>query len=170
MPIKDPLRVPAAMQARYNQIVQITEGVCNEHLTPDHADLSRKMAAALARKRPSPLASGRPNSWACGIVYVLGQVNFLFDKANTPYLRADELCMAFGLAASTGSAMAKRIRDLLKIDYFSHEWMLPERQRTSSGAWLIMVNGLIVDARQLPRELQEIAFAKGLIPYIPDDQ
>ena len=35
-------------------------------------------------------------------------------------------------------------------------------------AWMIMVNGLIVDARYLPREIQEVACRKGLIPYVPD--
>jgi hypothetical protein len=29
------------------------------------------------------------------------------------------------------------------------------------------VNGLIVDARYVPRQIQEEAFRKGLIPYIP---
>ncbi len=38
------------------------------------------MAAALSRKRPSPLSTGRERSWAVGIIYALGQVNFLFDK------------------------------------------------------------------------------------------
>ena len=37
-------------------------------------------------------------------------------------------------------------------------------------AWMIQINDLIVDARQLPRKLQEEAFRKGLIPYIPADQ
>lgn len=36
--------------------------------------------------------------------------------------------------------------------------------------WMISVNGLIVDVRRMPREVQEIAYAKGLIPYIPDDR
>ena len=36
-------------------------------------------------------------------------------------------------------------------------------------AWMIEVNGLIMDARRLPREIQEEAFRKGLIPYIPAD-
>ena len=31
-----------------------------------------------------------------------------------------------------------------------------------------MVNGLIVDVRNLPRELQEAAFARGLIPCLPE--
>ena len=35
-------------------------------------------------------------------------------------------------------------------------------------AWMIQVNGgFIMDARQAPPEMQEIAFAKGLILYVP---
>jgi hypothetical protein len=34
-------------------------------------------------------------------------------------------------------------------------------------AWMISVNGLIVDARSMPIEIQEIAYEKGLIPYVP---
>jgi hypothetical protein len=32
---------------------------------------------------------------------------------------------------------------------------------------MAVVNGLLVDLRHMPREVQEIAFAKGLIRYIP---
>jgi hypothetical protein len=32
------------------------------------------------------------------------------------------------------------------------------------------VNGFLRDIRHAPRELQEAAFAKGLIPYIPADR
>ena len=34
-------------------------------------------------------------------------------------------------------------------------------------AWNVMLNGFIVDARSLPRPLQEEAYRKGLIPYLP---
>jgi len=37
-------------------------------------------------------------------------------------------------------------------------------------AWMIMVDGFIVDARSLPRKIQEIAYEKGMIPYIPADR
>ena len=36
--------------------------------------------------------------------------------------------------------------------------------------WMVEVNGLAVDIRHAPRQLQEIAFNKGLIPYIPADR
>jgi hypothetical protein len=35
---------------------------------------------------------------------------------------------------------------------------------------MIQVNGFIVDIRHASREMQEIAFNKGLIPYIPADR
>ena len=35
--------------------------------------------------------------------------------------------------------------------------------------WLLNVNGFMMDVRHAPREVQEIAFNKGLIPYIPAD-
>lgn len=35
-------------------------------------------------------------------------------------------------------------------------------------AWMIQVNGFLVDARFLKREYQEEALRQGLIPYIPD--
>ena len=35
--------------------------------------------------------------------------------------------------------------------------------------WMAEVNGLLVDLRDMPPEVQEIAFEDGLIPYIPAD-
>ena len=55
---KDNLKVPNAMRDKYEEIVAITDRVCQEHLNEDYGALSRKMAAALSRKRPSPLATG----------------------------------------------------------------------------------------------------------------
>ena len=40
----------------------------------------------------------------------------------------------------------------------------------NSMVWMLEVNGFIVDIRNAPRELQEVAFQKGLIPYIPADR
>jgi len=34
----------------------------------------------------------------------------------------------------------------------------------------VTVNGLLVDARHLPRPLQEEAYRKGLIPYLPPEK
>jgi hypothetical protein len=33
--------------------------------------------------------------------------------------------------------------------------------------WMLEINGVLVDVRHMPLEVQEMAYAKGLIPYIP---
>jgi hypothetical protein len=33
--------------------------------------------------------------------------------------------------------------------------------------WIVEVNGLPVDVRMLPKEVQEEAYRVGLIPYVP---
>jgi hypothetical protein len=37
-------------------------------------------------------------------------------------------------------------------------------------AWMIEINGFLVDARLLKREFQEQALRKGLIPYLPEQR
>jgi hypothetical protein len=50
--------VPKNMQARYDQIVALTDEFCQQHLNEEYRELAQYMAAALCRKRPSPVASG----------------------------------------------------------------------------------------------------------------
>jgi hypothetical protein len=40
---------------------------------------------------------------------------------------------------------------------------------TQSNGHVRWCSGLLVDLRDMPRELQEIAFEEGMIPYIPAD-
>jgi hypothetical protein len=168
--IKKTEKVPKHMQERFDAIVALTDGVCKEHLNEEYAQLARQATATLCRKRPSPLASGRINSWACGIVYALGFVNFLFDKSQSPHMSAADLCAAFGVAKGTGAAKSKEVRDALNMMQMDPHWYLPSQMDDNIMAWMIMVNGFIVDARSLPLEIQEIAYQKGLIPYVPGKQ
>jgi hypothetical protein len=170
MPVKSKsMSVPEAILPRYQEIIALTDGLCQEKLNAEYAMLCRELAAALARKRPSPLISGQVKTWACGIVYTIGFVNFLFDKSQSLHMRADGLCAWFDVAASTGGNKAKQIRDMLRINQLDGKWMLPSMVDKHPLAWMISVNGLIVDARSLPRHIQEETYRKGLIPYLPED-
>jgi hypothetical protein len=164
------LKVPESMQALYHEITSISDAFCKEHLNDEYAEMARKMAAVLARKRPSPLVNGQSKSWAAGIVYAVGQVNFLFDKSNPPYMRADELCKRMGVSQQTASGRAQKIREMLDIFQMHPDWTLPSRVDNNPLIWILNVNGYMVDIRSMPREVQVIAFEKGLIPYIPADQ
>jgi len=61
------------------------------------------------------------------------------------------------------------VRDALDTGQMDPRWTLPSRLADNPVAWMVMVDGMIVDIRRMPRELQEAAFAKGVIPYIPAD-
>ena len=161
---------PAAVRPAYDAIVALTDAFCRDHLNAEYEALCRKLAGVLARKRPSPLARGKPGVWACAVVRVIGWVNFLDDRSSSPHLKLTAIDRAFGVAESTGQGKPKAIRDLLNIRQFDFRWMLRQHIEESPMAWLIQVNGFIVDARHLRREVQEEAYRKGLIPYIPGEK
>ena len=170
MPRRETENIPKAVEPIYSTIVALTDDVCKKHLNEEYAELARKLAAKLVRKRPSPLLRGKPEIWACGIVYALGTVNFLFDKSQKPHLSADELCAAFGVSKSSGANKARLIRDTFNMYQMDPKWCLPSMIDENPLVWMLEVNGLVVDVRRMPREVQEIAFQKGLIPYIPADR
>ena len=82
-------------------------------------------------------------------------------------MNAAELCAAFGVAKGTGAAKSRAVRDALGMVQMDPNWYLPSKMDDNIMAWMISVNGLIVDARSMPIEIQEIAYEKGLIPYVP---
>ncbi len=164
------LTVPEAMLPIYEAITALTDVLCREVLNDEYAQVCREMTATLARKRPSPLVTGQAKSWACGIAYTVGSVNYLFDKSQKPHLRADELSAWFGLAKSTGGNKSAQIKQILKIGILEPRWTLPSRMERNPMAWYVTINGFIVDARSLPRPLQEEAYGKGLIPYLPSEK
>lgn len=167
--IKHSVKIPKHMQQHYNAITNLTDIVCHKKLNDDYQQLARYTVAALCRKRLSPLLTGNCNTWACAILHALGTINFLFDKNNKPYLSATDLAAEFNLSTSTVGNKAKQVREILKMHRFDHSWCLPSMLKDNSFAWMITFNGFIVDARELPREIQEAAYKKGLIPYVYSD-
>lgn len=159
-------KVPKGWEESFAALTGLTDRFCDEHLDREYANMARYAIAGLCRKRPSPLISGNPRTWACAVLYAIGQINFLHDKSSSPYMAMADLCGHFGVAPSTGGNKAKLVRETLGIRQFDHNWTLPSRLMTSSSPWLIQLGGLVVDARQLPVEVQEIALQKGLISFI----
>ena len=166
--VKKSETVPKGMQEKYQNIVLLTNNYSEENLNEEYAQFIRYSVAALCRKRPSPLEKGKENSWACGITHAIGSVNFVFDKSQTPWITARELYKKYGVGESTGQSKSRVVRDLLKIHQFDPNWTLPSRLDDSPMSWMLSVNGMMVDIRTMPREVQEIALEKGLIAYIPD--
>jgi Domain of unknown function (DUF6398) len=162
--------VPKAMLPTYEAMVALTDAFCVEHLNVEYRDLARRMAAALCRKRPSPMTSGQPRTWACRTIHVLGQLNFLSDPSFEPFMTMAQVAAGFGVGQSTASAKAKVIANGLGLHRMDPQWTLPSLAASNPLTWMAQVNGLLVDLRTMPREVQQIAFDQGMIPYIPADK
>lgn len=105
------------------------------------------MAAALSRKRPSPLVGGRAKSWATGIVYALGRVNFLFDKGEEPYRALARIDLPAKLGGAHATNKSREIWERLDLIQLHPDCCLPSRLYENPLAWIVEVNGLPVDAR-----------------------
>jgi hypothetical protein len=163
MPAEE-LRIPVALGPRAQQIIDVTDAVCLEHLDDEYGRMARRLVARLARKRPSPLVRGDVRIWAAGVIYAVGQVNFVFDSSQTPHLSADKLADALGVLKTTMANKAGTINRALDIRVFEPDLTRVAMLEQHPMAWLVEVDGFILDARTLPAEFQDEARRRGLIP------
>ena len=112
--------VPRAVRPYADQVVAVTDAVCREHLDGEYADLCRAVVGKLGRKRPSPLTRGDLKIWAAGVIYAVGQLNFVFDPAQTPHASADQLSQWLGVKKTTMANKARLIRDSVKTEPLRH--------------------------------------------------
>ncbi|MBI3768363.1 MAG: hypothetical protein HY271_07675 [Deltaproteobacteria bacterium] len=158
------MRLPASVAARAEEVIRLTDGFSAEHLDEEYAALCRKLIGKLGRKRPSPLLRDDLRIWAAAVIHDVGNVNFLFDPTQKPHLSADSISRLTGVPKSTLRAKAKLICDLLGIRPMEPELCRRELLPQNPLAWLIEVDGLIVESRTMPPEIQEEARRRGLIP------
>lgn len=152
---------------KYEEIKELIVNCCNEILNEEYKELGIKILDKLSRKHNIPFTSGFVNTWACGIIYSLGQANFLFDRASKPYIAAKDLASYFNIAKSTAGTKASELNKMFKIDCFHSEWILPSNIENNSLIWFLEINGITMDIRNCPLDLQIEAYTKGLIPYVP---
>ncbi len=160
--------MPKAFRERFEEICALTDRFCAERLDAEYAELCRKLVAKLARKRPSPLERGDPRIWAAAALYTVGSLNFIFDREQELHVSGDELSALTGVPKSTIANKAKAIRDLLGLHRLDPELCRRELLDRHPFAWLVEVDGVIVDARRLPAPLQDEARRRGLIPDLPE--
>lgn len=109
----------------------------------------------MSRKRNVPYLSGGIEVWAAGVIYALGQINFLFDRSFEPYATHDDICDYFGTKKSTTSQKAKFVRDMFKMRYRNDKFSTERNKQDNPFDKLMMINGLIVPTDILESESQE---------------
>jgi hypothetical protein len=161
------LKVPKGLRDEVAKVFTLTDRFCAEHLDDEYAELCRRLVAKLARKRPSPLDRGDLRIWAAAAIYTVGQSNFLFDRSQVPHLTGDDLSTLTGVPKSTMANKAKLIRRALGLHQLDVEFCRRELLMRHPTAWLIEIEGFIVDARAMPPQIQDEARRRGLIPDLP---
>ena len=164
---KNEFLVPAIMQPVFDDIFHLTTAFCEKFLNDEYACICKKLTAALCRKRPSPLKKGKKLTWAAGIVYTAGWINFLGDNDQSPYMSTKELADRFDVGVSTMSGKKLQIQNALNLIRLDPDYTLGSRLEDNPLIWIVEVNGLLMDMRSAEPEIQQAAFDKGLIPFIP---
>lgn len=167
--LTDP-KMPKDVQRMGATIIGITDDLCLKHLDAKYAQLCRNAVGKLARKKPSPLLRGDLRIWASGVVYALASQNFLFDQSQPMHLSAQQLAELLDVKKTTMSNKGNMVRNLLKIGMMDPEFTHPDLLNDNPLTWMLLIDGLPVDVRQLPVEFQRQAFDMGLIPYVPGDE
>ena len=159
--------VPSEYRELYAELVSLTDRFCDELLNEEYKELCRTMTRMLCRGG-SPADRGKPAGWACGVVAAVGFVNGLTDPSETPHVRAEDIAKWFGVSVSTMHSKAKVLREGLDLIPLDPEFCLPSLMADNPLAWIIEVNGFLIDVRSCPRAIQIAAYENGLIPFLPE--
>jgi hypothetical protein len=144
------------VEEKAEKLIQMTAEFCKKYLDEDYRQLCEKLIGKMCRKRNVPFLSGRMEIWAAAIIYALGSINFLFDSSFKPYATGEDICNFFGTSKSTTSQKAKIIRDMFNMGYYDKEFSTAHMRENNPFSNFVMMNGLIVDKRSLPPEIQEM--------------
>jgi len=158
------------MAEKFAAIIALADTFCDKQLNDEYRMVIHRVVGSLARKRPSPLLKGKEHVWAAAAIHAVGQVNFLDDPSQVPHCKPKILYESFGVAESTGQNKARLIRAALRMGPMSPDWTLPSRLADNPLVWMLEVNGLMIDIRKAPVELQRLAYEQGLIPFMPAER
>lgn len=161
--------VPAEYRERLIEIIALTDDFCDRLLNDEYKIVCRDMAVSFCQE-DSPVLKGKAASWACGLMYAVGRVNFLTDPTQSPHLKADEIAAGFGVSPATMHNKNREIQQGLGLMPLDPDFTIASRIDDNPMIWILSVNGIPMDIRDAPRGAQVVAYEQGLIPYIPDDE
>ena len=107
---------------KQEKLIEMVRGFSEEYLDDEFRDLNIKLVEKLGRKHDVPFRRGKLENWAGGIVYTIGQLNFLFDDSIEPYATPDDIADYFGIKKKTAANKARDIRKLLNLKLGNEEF------------------------------------------------
>lgn len=160
-------RVPSTVREVFDDVAARTDAFCRRHLDEEYTETVHSVDREAGPQAALAADRGDRDIWAAGIVYPIGRVNFLADPNQTPHLRTEELARLWGVKQTTMANKGRLIMDSLHIGLMDPEFSRRDMIERNPMVWLLRIDGLLVDARDLPEALQVELCRRGLIPYVP---
>lgn len=107
---------------RQEKLIEMLRGFSDEYLDEEYKKLNIRLVEKLGRKHDVPFKRGKLENWAGGIVYTIGQLNFLFDDSFPPHATPDDISSYFGVKKKTAANKARDIRKLLNLKLGDEEF------------------------------------------------
>jgi hypothetical protein len=142
---------------RLNEIKELVQAFCEEHLNEELAGYALKLCDTLGRKRKISITRGRKEIWAASIIYVIARLNFLFDPDNELFLSADTICDFFGVKKSTVGNKATQIEKACNLGLGAEGFCSPEI--SDALTFVELPHGLIIPKSMLPKPEIVVEFA-----------
>lgn len=117
--------VPANCVDRFIELINLIDAFCDAYLNAEYQMLSREMLAELYTQNV-PMHRGKPQSWAAGILYIIGQANFLGDPSFEPYMKSEDLAKQMGVSIATAHAKAAIIRKAVEVSPLEPRWLISD--------------------------------------------
>jgi hypothetical protein len=147
--------IPSFMEKRYEELIAEFDAACAAHLTPEFLVPGQAMIRALCVSSLAPL-KGRASHWIAAVVWALETLNY----AEPPHAE-EEIGGWFRTAAKSVVSRGNTILSVLQAQPHDPRWSFS----TQANPWacLVKVNGVLIDLRRLPPEVQQAAVAQGVI-------
>ncbi len=106
--------IPMHFRERFTDIIEVIDSFCDDHLNEEYKDVCHELAAHVCQDG-SPLLSGKAKSWAAGVIWAIGRVNFLSDRSFEPHMTQGQFAKAIGVSQTTVSAKCREIWDGMEL-------------------------------------------------------
>lgn len=109
---------------KQDKLIELVSSFCIDNLNEDYEQAAVKLVEKMGRKHDVPFKRGKLEIWASGVMYVLAQVNFLFNKSSSNYISADDICDYFKTKKSTVSQKANLIHGMFSSQVLYDEFSI----------------------------------------------
>ena len=101
---------------KHEKLSEMVEDFCDEYLNEEYNLFAQNIIEKMADERSVPFKRGKLEVWASAVIYVVCQINSLFDDSNEVHITRKDIFKFFNTNQSTVSLKANNIRNRFNLD------------------------------------------------------